>query len=115
MFSKILHSFGFAFNGIILLIKTERNFIIHFSALIFVVCLGFYFDIQQTEWFAILGVSALVMSLEAVNTAIEKFCDLYSTEHDLRIKLIKDISASAVLIAVLFSIVIGIIVFSKYL
>ena len=111
---KFIHSFGFAFSGIFQLLRTERNFAIQFSAVILVVLAGFYFSITISEWLIILSISALVLTLEALNSAIEKVCDLYSTETDSRIKLIKDIAAGAVLISAIFAAIIGIIVFGKY-
>ena len=42
------------------------------------------------EWVVIFLISALVMGLEAINTAIEQLCDLYSTEANERIKKIKN-------------------------
>ena len=111
---KFIRSFGFAFSGIFQLLRTERNFTIQFSAVILVVLAGFYFSITISEWLIILSISALVLTLEALNSAIEKVCDLYSTENDARIKLIKNIAAAAVLISAIFAAIIGIIVFGKY-
>jgi diacylglycerol kinase len=42
--------------------------------------------LKNTKWLIIPGMSALVLSLELVNTAIERLCDLYSKEQDERIK-----------------------------
>lgn len=111
---KFIRSFGFAFSGIFQLLRTERNFIIQFSAMLLVLLAGFYFSIPISEWLIILSISALVLTLEALNSAIEKVCDLYATETDPRIKLIKDIAAGAVLISAIFAAIIGIIVFGKY-
>ena len=112
---QFFQSFKHAFNGIIHLIWSERNFKIHLIALLFVVAAAFYFSVTVTEWMFLLIVSALVLSMEALNSAIERLCDLYSTEFDDRIKLIKDIAAGAVLISAIFAIVIALIVFCKYL
>ncbi len=111
---KFIRSFGFAFSGIFHLLRTERNFAIQFSAMLFVVLAGFYFSIKVSEWLIILSISALILSLEAINSAIEKMCDLYSTENDARIKLIKDIAAAAVLISAIFATIIGVVIFGKY-
>jgi diacylglycerol kinase len=111
---KFIRSFGFAFSGIFHLLRTERNFAIQFSAMLLVVLAGFYFSIKVSEWLIILSISALILSLEAINSAIEKMCDLYSTENDARIKLIKDIAAAAVLISAIFATIIGVVIFGKY-
>lgn len=112
---KILRGFLYALTGIYSLIKTELNFRIHCIALIILLAASCYFKITTEEWLMILSISALVLSLEAMNTAIEKLCDLYSMNENAKIKTIKDIAAGAVLISVLFAIAIGILVFWKYL
>lgn len=75
---------------------------------------GILFKITHLEWLVILLTSALVMGLEALNTAIEKLCDLYSTETNDQIKNIKDIAAAAVLICAIFSVGIAVLIFMPY-
>jgi diacylglycerol kinase len=110
-----LRSFYFAFSGLKQLLLKERNFKIHLLALIVVIIGGLYFQITLIEWSIVLLVSALVISLEAINTAIEKLCDLYSSESNEKIKLIKDVAAAAVLIVSIFALVIACFIFGKYL
>ena len=107
--------FGYAFAGIAVLLKTGLNFKIQLITFCFVCFAGFYFNITSTEWLMILGVSALVLSLEALNTSIEKLCDLYTTEQNDKIKTIKDIAAGAVLVASIFAAIVGLFIFSRYL
>lgn len=111
---NFLNSFKYAFSGLNYLIK-ERSFRIHILALCVVISAGFYFDIELTEWLAILIISALVITLEALNSAIERLCDLYSTDQNPKIKAIKDISAGAVLVTAIFAVVIGCLIFWKYI
>jgi undecaprenol kinase/diacylglycerol kinase (ATP) len=111
---RFFRSLGFALNGLLHLIKNERNFQIHVAAFICVLALGLFFGISSVEWVDIFLISAMVMGLEAINTAIEQLCDLYSTEANERIKKIKDISAGAVLIAALFAVCIAVVVFLPY-
>lgn len=112
---KFIQSLSFAWSGLTLLLKHERNFQIQFFSFILVVALGFYFGISPVEWAIILLISALVLSLEAINTGIEKTCDLYSLEKNPHIKTIKDISAGAVLISSLCALCIAILIFKKHL
>ena len=111
---RFFRSVGFALNGLLHLIRYERNFQIHAVALIGVCSAGFLFGITSSEWLVILLISALVMGLEAINTAIEHICDLYSTEANERIKKIKDLAAGAVLIAALFALCIAVVLFLPY-
>lgn len=103
--------FNNAFRGLKLAFSSERNFTIQFTFFIATVLLGFYFEINNFEWLAILIISAVVLSLELLNSAVEKLCDLYSTKHNLEIKWIKDVSAGAVLVSSLISIGVGLIIF----
>ena len=111
---RFFRSVGFALNGLLQLIRLERNFQLHVIAFIGVLALGFFFGISSMEWLVIFLISALVMGLEAINTAIENLCDFYSTEANERIKKIKDISAGAVLIAAVFALCIAVVVFLPY-
>jgi diacylglycerol kinase len=110
---KFLYSFYFAFNGIRLILR-ERNFRIEILIFLIVLFFGTYFQITSNEWLVVLLISAIVLGLEAMNSAIEKLCDLYSTENNPLIKKIKDISAGAVLICSIIAAIIGILVFYPY-
>jgi diacylglycerol kinase len=112
--TRFFRSLGFAGSGLVQLLKQERNFQLHVAAFIVVIAAGIFFGITKLEWLVILLISAVVMGLEAMNTAIEKLCDLYSTETHAGIKKIKDISAAAVLIAAVFALCIAVVVFLPY-
>jgi diacylglycerol kinase (ATP) len=63
----------------------------------------------------ILIVSFGVLAAEIFNTAIEKVCDIIQPEFDKRIGFIKDISAGAVLLMAIVAVVVGILVYWKYI
>lgn len=79
--------------------------------LLIVTIAGFILTISNTEWLFIIGCSMLVMALELVNTAIEYLCDTITKDIHPAIKIIKDVSAGAVLLAAAGSVVTGIIIF----
>ncbi|MEN9303317.1 MAG: hypothetical protein RL264_1746 [Bacteroidota bacterium] len=108
---KMLRSFGFALEGIVYLLRTERNFQVHFFLFWVLLITAFFFKINSSEWLAILICSALVFSLEAVNTAIEILCNKVQPHHDPQIKTIKDISAAAVVISAILSVVVALVIF----
>jgi len=110
-----LWSFYHAFSGICYLVKNERNFKIHLTSFTLVILAGFYFKITNQEWINVLGISGLVMSLEAINTSIERMSDMVSKDQNHQIKIIKDVSAGAVLIASILAVIIGVLVFWKYI
>ena len=109
--NKIYKSFFFAFSGIFYLIKTERNFQIHLIAALLTICLGVLLNISLSEWIQITACIAVVWFAESFNTALEKLCDMVKPEIHPQIKIIKDVSAGAVLIAAIASVVIGLLIF----
>ena len=110
-----IKSFGHAFKGIQSFFKVESNAIIHLIAAIGVIITGFVFKIELAEWLWISVAIALVFVSEMFNSAIEELCNLHSTEVNPKIKIIKDISAGAVLLVSFLAIIIGIIIFKPYL
>ena len=94
----LLSSARYAIEGLRFAFKTEPNLWIQFTIGIFFAI----FDFVTNQW--ILSVAnlifmSLVMSLEVVNTVVENICDIIQPEYDKRIKVIKDLSAGAVLVA----------------
>lgn len=76
-----------------------------------VIIAGFLFKISATEWIFIVLCSMLVLMLEMVNTALEYLCDTITTEYNPIIKVVKDVTAGAVLISAVGSVVTGAIIF----
>ncbi len=107
----IIKSFGYAFEGIINTVKSERNMKIHWAFVLAVVICGFIFRITYTEWLICLTLFGLVTSLELVNTAVEAVVDLVTEEKKPLAKKAKDAAAGAVLIAAIFAALIGLIIF----
>lgn len=111
----IHRSFLNAFRGVFLMIKTERNFQIECIALLINLFLVFYFQLSSIDAALILIVSFGVLSAEIFNTAIERICDVIQPEFDKRIGFIKDVSAGAVILMAVISVIIGILVYWKYI
>ena len=106
-----LKSMTYAFNGAVKLIRTEHSIMVQFSLGIIMTIAGFYFNISQTEWlFQVLAVG-LVMSIEGLNTAVEKIADFIHPDYHERIGFIKDIAAGAVFFAAMTAIAIGLIIY----
>ncbi|KXH84797.1 diacylglycerol kinase family protein [Chryseobacterium kwangjuense] len=107
-------SFLNALRGILLMVKTERNFQLELAAFFINIFLIFYFKLSAVDTALILMVSLAVLSAEIFNTAIEKICDIVQPDFDQRIGFIKDITAGAVLVMAAGSFVVGVIVYWKY-
>jgi len=92
-------SIGYAIKGVFLLLKTESSLQVQFILAILFTILGFFFDISSLEWIIQTFAIVLVMSVEALNTGLEKLCDFVHNNYESRIGFIKDIAAGAVAIA----------------
>jgi diacylglycerol kinase len=106
------NSFMYAMQGLHQLFKEEPNARLHAVATVGIVIAGVVRHITPGQWIAIIFAIGLVWITEAINTCIEKLCD-FSCNNEIHpaIKIIKDISAGAVLIAAIVSVITGIIVF----
>lgn len=109
--NNLIRSFGYAFKGIYLLIKEERNAKIHLLATVIVISAGIYFALSSVEWALILLAIGLVFAVEGINTAIEHIADYICPEKDQRIGKIKDIAAGSVLITAIIALGIAILIF----
>lgn len=106
-----LKSLKFALLGAYKLITTEHSIMVQFSLGILITIAGFYFEISKTEWlFQTLAVG-LVLSIEGLNTAVEKIADFIHPEFHTRIGFIKDIAAGAVFFAAITALLIGAIIY----
>lgn len=110
---SFLDSFRDAAIGVWKCIKLEKNMRIHITMLVYMSALGFALQLSRGEFAALFLAIALVISMEMINTAIEKLCDFSKTDYDKLIRVIKDISAGAVLVSSVFSVFVGIAVFGK--
>lgn len=106
-----LKSVGYAFKGMLVLIKTEASIKIQIFIAIVVTIAGFYFNISDTEWIVQIAMIGLVMSIEGVNTAIEYIADFIHPDYHPKIGLIKDIAAGAVFIASVVAVIIAMIIY----
>ena len=111
----LIKSFKHAFFGILTSFVICRNIKVHYTALLVAVLGGLYFGISKLEFLAILLISAQVISLEMVNTAIERTVDLVTSDYHVYAKIAKDVAAGAVLIASIIAVIIGGVIFLPYI
>jgi diacylglycerol kinase (ATP) len=108
--ARRLRSFGYAWKGIAWLIRSQPNAQIHLAATICAVATAWWLQITAGEWCAILIVTGLVWSAEAMNSALELLADHLAPDDHPLVGKAKDIAAGGVLIAAIVAAVVGAIV-----
>jgi diacylglycerol kinase (ATP) len=98
-FTGRLKSVGFAVKGAYKLITTEHSIMVQTFVGVCTIIAGFYFHITQTEWLFQTLAIGLVLSIEGLNTAVEKTADFIQPDFSRRIGFIKDIAAGSVFFA----------------
>jgi diacylglycerol kinase (ATP) len=109
---SIVESFNFAFEGVIHVLRTQRNMRLHFLVAVIVLVWALFAGVTKLELIALLLAISFVLIAEMVNTAIEAAIDVATTSFDPMAKLAKDIAAGSVLIAAVNAIAVGYLVFS---
>src|SRR6266542_5055080 len=104
-------AFYHAFKGMQNFFLRERNGKIQLFIACTIVAAAFAFEISPMEWVIVLFCIGLVLALEMINSAIEMLCDFVHRYFHPDIKIVKDISAAAVLWASIISTSIGCIIF----
>jgi diacylglycerol kinase (ATP) len=112
---QLIQSFNWAFEGVIHVLRTQRNMRIHFALAAGVLILAFAYGVTRLELMALLIAISFVLIAEMINTAIEATTDLATTSFDPLAKIAKDIAAGAVLISAVNALVIGYLVFADRL
>lgn len=111
LFTGRLKSVGFAVKGAYKLITTEHSVMVQSTLAMLLIIAGFVFDISRLEWMMQILAFGLVLSVESLNTAVEKLADFIHPEFHDRIGFIKDIAAGAVLFAAIAALAIGLLIY----
>ena len=97
--------------GILETYRSERNFKIHVIIALVAVGLALWLEVSDMEWCWIALCIAIVFLAELLNTAIEALVDLASSDYHPLAKKAKDAAAGSVLIAAVFSFIVGCVIF----
>lgn len=113
---NLLDSFSFAWCGLRHALKTQKNMRIHLAIGCFAILAGFYLGCSSLELAFLCMVIASVLVCELINTAIETSLDFVNgTKYHRLVKIAKDVTAAAVLLASVNAVIVGLIIFSKYI
>lgn len=110
---SLAQSFKFAFRGIFFCIKNERNMRIHLTAAAYVLTFSVFYNFSSSQYLIIFLTIGMVLSAEALNTAVEALVNLETQSYDSLARIAKDAAAGAVLICAAFAFVVGIILYLK--
>lgn len=110
-FTGLMH----AWHGVRHVFMHERNARLHLMFAVLALVAGVWLRVSDAELAAVFFAVIIVFLAEIVNTAIERTLDLIDIKENPRIKLIKDMSAGAVLVAAVAAVIIGTAIFAPYL
>jgi undecaprenol kinase len=107
----MIKSFQYALQGFLSAIRSEVNLRFHIAVTVIVVTAGFWVKLEIVEWCIIILCVGAVVGFELLNTSLEQLCNHTTPDEHPAIKKIKDISAAAVLLVSLASVVVGLLIF----
>ncbi len=107
---NLLDSFRYAFAGLFYALRTQRNTRIHLAIAAAVVAMGIWLDISLTEWAVLILTIGFVLVGEMLNTVAETLVDLINPGYHPLAKTIKDVTAGAVLLTALISVIVGLVI-----
>ncbi|MDD4931168.1 MAG: diacylglycerol kinase family protein [Candidatus Colwellbacteria bacterium] len=110
---RLRKSFYYAFSGLKQTWQKEQNFRIQLLIGSIIIAAGMIISLDWFRMFALIVTICMVLSLETINSAFERYIDRISPERDDTIGLVKDMLAGAVLLSVLASVIIAGLVFIK--
>lgn len=108
---SFIKSLKFAFRGIVHCIKNERNMRIHTVMTVYVFLFAPFFNLSIEKLAVLLLTISAVLTAEMVNTATEELSDLSAEDYNPMARIAKDVAAGAVLIASVFAVAVGILLF----
>ena len=104
-------SFTWAFEGIVYVLRTQRNMQLHVGAAFLAIVMGMVVDLPRIEMIAVIVAVSLVLIAEMFNTALEAAIDAVITDYHPLVKIAKDVSAGAVLVAAVNAVAVAYLIF----
>jgi len=103
-------SFAHAYDGLVAVVRTQRNMRVHVLVAIFVLAAAVLLGLDAVELAVVVLTIVVVFATEMLNTALEFAVDLTTREFHPLAKLAKDVSAAAVFVSSIGAIVVGFLV-----
>jgi diacylglycerol kinase (ATP) len=111
----MIHGFGYAFVGIVDLVRVQRNAQVHVFVIAVLVLVSLAWGLSPTEWLVLILTMSMVLAMEAINTAVEAVVDLVSPDYHPLAKRAKDVAAGGVLITAIGAVFVALIIFGPRL
>ncbi len=104
-------SLAIAFSGLKTAFSQEQSFRIQIFISVLALILMFIFPLTVYEKTIVILTMAVVLGLELINSQVERILDIIQPKFHSQVKLVKDLSAAAVLIVSIGSVIIGLLIF----
>jgi len=111
---KFLKSLKHALRGLEYMIIRERNFRIEMAVGVMIFILAFWLGMDKWELVSISFVVFGILILEAINTLVERLINIFNPRVHPYAKMLKDVTASIVLLGSIGAMVIGSLIFWPY-
>lgn len=111
----MFHSFLHALRGLKTVFKEERSFRVQIFAGVLVILLSFILSLSIIEKSILVLLVLIVLTLEMLNSILERFVDVLKPRVHSYVKDVKDIAAGAVLVSSTGALIVGIIIFYPHI
>ena len=108
---RLFESFNYAIEGFLYTLKTQKNMRLHFLSAITILLLALHYNLSKLELTMLLLTICFVLIAEMFNTGVELIIDLITDEFHPLARIIKDITAGAVLVAAINAVFVGYLLF----
>lgn len=109
--SRFIQSLKDAWHGVKFVFKREQNFRIQIFVALCVIGAGWYFCLSKPEWILVIFLILSVITLEFLNSTVEKLSDILKPRLDYQVQVVKDIMAGVVFLTSFGAVIIGFIIF----
>lgn len=112
---RLNNSIAHAMRGVKVVFFSEQSFRIQVVVAVLVIIAACSVGLTSTEWIIILLLIGSVLTLEMVNSILERVVDTFKPRIHPVVKDIKDIMAGTVMLVSLIAAVVGLIIFCPHL
>ena len=112
---RLISKFRYAFNGFVHGLKYDLSIRVQCVLAVMAVAVSLIMHFTTEELAIVMLFCALIISLEFINSSIERIMNLEEPEISKSVKHIKDMAAAGVLTASFFALVVGLMFFIRHL